>query len=158
MNDDGTPKWRMAPSPYGPYWKDGMQNGYQDVGSWTFFKSTPPDRLAGAWLYAQFVTAKTVSLKKSIVGLTFVRDSDIRHRYFTENAANYGGLDRVLSQPCPRGLDPDRMRMCPTTPAWPSCGGRTSPPPSPETRAPRQPWTRWPARWIRCSAACSAPA
>ncbi|HCW19921.1 MAG TPA: ABC transporter substrate-binding protein, partial [Achromobacter sp.] len=36
VNDDGTPKWRMAPSPYGPYWKDGMQNGYQDVGSWTF--------------------------------------------------------------------------------------------------------------------------
>ena len=33
---------RMAPSPYGPYWKDGMQNGYQDVGSWTFFKSTDP--------------------------------------------------------------------------------------------------------------------
>ena len=37
-NADGTPKWRMAPSPHGPYWKDGMQNGYQDVGSWTFFE------------------------------------------------------------------------------------------------------------------------
>ena len=58
-NADGTPKWRMAPSPHGPYWKDGMQNGYQDVGSWTFLKSTPPNQRAAAWLYAQFVTSKT---------------------------------------------------------------------------------------------------
>ena len=92
VNDDGTPKWRMAPSPYGPYWKDGMQNGYQDVGSWTFFKSTNPDKMAAAWLYAQFVTSKSVSLKKSITGLTFIRDSDIHSDYFTKNAANYGGL------------------------------------------------------------------
>src|SRR3546814_7552098 len=69
----------MAQSPYGPYWKDGMQNGYQDVGSWTFFKSTDPDRLAAAWLYAQFVTSKTVSLKKSITGLTFIRDKSEEH-------------------------------------------------------------------------------
>ncbi|MGB6054957.1 MAG: ABC transporter substrate-binding protein [Burkholderiaceae bacterium] len=99
VNSDGTPKWRMAPGPHGPYWKDGMQNGYQDVGSWTFFKSTPPDRKAAAWLYAQFVNAKTVSLKKSIVGLTFVRDSDIRHEYFTKNADKYGGLIEFYRSP-----------------------------------------------------------
>jgi glycerol transport system substrate-binding protein len=99
VNADGTPKWRMAPGPHGPYWKDGMQNGYQDVGSWTFFKSTPPDRMAAAWLYAQFVTAKTVSLKKSIVGLTFIRDSDIRSPFFTKNAAKYGGLIEFYSSP-----------------------------------------------------------
>ena len=46
-------------------------------------------RSAGAaWLYAQFVTSKTVSLKKSITGLTFIRDSDIKSDYFTENAAS----------------------------------------------------------------------
>jgi glycerol transport system substrate-binding protein len=99
VNADGTPKWRMAPGPHGPYWKDGMQNGYQDVGSWTFFKSTPDDRKAAAWLYAQFVNAKTTSLKKSIVGLTFVRDSDIRHEYFTKNAAKYGGLVEFYRSP-----------------------------------------------------------
>ena len=33
MNADGTPKWRMAPSPHGAYWKEGMKLGYQDVGS-----------------------------------------------------------------------------------------------------------------------------
>ena len=99
VNADGTPKWRMAPGPHGPYWKDGMQNGYQDVGSWTFFKSTPDNRKAAAWLYAQFVNAKTASLKKSIVGLTFVRDSDIRHEYFTKNAAKYGGLIEFYRSP-----------------------------------------------------------
>ncbi len=99
VNADGTPKWRMAPGPHGPYWKDGMQNGYQDVGSWTFFKATPDDRKAAAWLYAQFVNSKTASLKKSITGLTFVRDSDIRHDYFTKNAAKYGGLIEFYRSP-----------------------------------------------------------
>ena len=33
VNADGTPKWRMAPSPHGTYWQDGMKIGYQDVGS-----------------------------------------------------------------------------------------------------------------------------
>ncbi|MDQ1814572.1 ABC transporter substrate-binding protein [Massilia sp. CCM 9210] len=96
---DGKPKWRMAPSPHGPYWKEGMQNGYQDVGAWTFFKSTPPDRRAAAWLYAQFVTSKTVSLKKSITGLTFIRESDIKHDYFTKNADKYGGLIEFYRSP-----------------------------------------------------------
>jgi glycerol transport system substrate-binding protein len=99
VNADGTPKWRMAPSPYGPYWKDGMQNGYQDVGSWTFFSKHDANRTAAAWLYAQFVTSKSVSLKKSIVGLTFIRDSDIRHDYFTQNAAKYGGLIEFYRSP-----------------------------------------------------------
>ena len=35
MNKDGTPKWRMAPSPHGAYWKEGMKLGYQDVGCLT---------------------------------------------------------------------------------------------------------------------------
>ena len=65
----------MAPSPKGPYWQEGMKLGYQDAGSWTLFRSTPLARRKAAWLYAQFVVSKTVSLKKSHVGLTFIRDS-----------------------------------------------------------------------------------
>jgi glycerol transport system substrate-binding protein len=99
VNADGTPKWRMAPSPHGPYWKEGMQNGYQDVGSWAFLRGHDANRIAAAWLYAQFVTSKSVSLKKSIVGLTFIRDSDIRHDYFTKNAAKYGGLIEFYRSP-----------------------------------------------------------
>ena len=56
-----------------------MKLGYQDAGSWTLFKSTPVDRRKAAWLYAQFVVSKTVDVKKSHVGLTFIRDSTIRH-------------------------------------------------------------------------------
>ncbi|WP_323011391.1 ABC transporter substrate-binding protein [Castellaniella sp.] len=99
VNEDGTPKWRMAPAPHGPYWKEGMQNGYQDVGSWTFFKNHDANKVAAAWLYAQFVTAKTTSLKKSITGLTFIRDSDIHSDYFTENANKYGGLIEFYRSP-----------------------------------------------------------
>jgi len=99
VNADGSPKWRMAPGPNGPYWKQGMQNGYQDVGSWTFFKDHDANKTAAAWLYAQFITSKTVSAKKSVVGLTFIRDSDIRHDYFTQNAAKYGGLIEFYRSP-----------------------------------------------------------
>jgi len=92
VNADGTPKWRMAPGPNGPYWKQGMQNGYQDVGSWTFFDGHDANRTAAAWLYAQFITSKTVSLKKTITGLTPIRESDIQSQAMTDLAPKLGGL------------------------------------------------------------------
>ena len=99
VNEDGTPKWRMAPGPHGPYWKDGMQNGYQDVGSWAFFKDHDADRTAAAWLYAQFVTAKTTSLKKTLVGLTPIRESDIQSQAMTDMAPKLGGLVEFYRSP-----------------------------------------------------------
>jgi|GEM_PF-134521 len=99
VNADGTPKWRMAPGPNGPYWKQGMQNGYQDVGSWTFFKNHDADKVAAAWLYAQFVTAKTTSLKKTMVGLTPIRESDIQSQAMTDMAPKLGGLVEFYRSP-----------------------------------------------------------
>lgn len=99
MNADGTPKWRMAPSPKGPYWKEGMKLGYQDVGSWTFLYSTPEKQRMAAWLYAQFVTSKTVSLKKTIVGLTPIRESDINSQAMTDLAPKLGGLVEFYRSP-----------------------------------------------------------
>jgi glycerol transport system substrate-binding protein len=106
VDDAGKPLWRMAPSPHGPYWEKGQKLGYQDAGSWTLFESTPVDRRKAAWLYAQFVVSKSVDVKKSHVGLTFIRDSTINHESFTERAPNLGGLvefyrspDRVLWSP-----------------------------------------------------------
>jgi len=99
MNEDGTPKWRMAPSPHGVYWKEGQKIGYQDAGSWTLMKSTPVDRAKAAWLYAQFVTSKTVDLKKSDVGLTFIRESTINADHFTERAPRLGGLVEFYRSP-----------------------------------------------------------
>ncbi|MBX9454108.1 MAG: ABC transporter substrate-binding protein [Neoaquamicrobium sediminum] len=99
VNEDGTPKWRFAPSPHGVYWKDGMKLGYQDVGSWTILKSTPDDRAKAAWLYAQFVVSKTVDVKKSHVGLTLIRESSIQHESFTERAPKLGGLIEFYRSP-----------------------------------------------------------
>lgn len=99
VNADGTPKWRMAPSPKGSYWKEGMKLGYQDAGSWTLLKSTPVERRKAAWLYAQFINSKTVSLKKSHVGLTFTRESDIWDKSFTERAPKLGGLIEFYRSP-----------------------------------------------------------
>jgi len=117
MNDDGTPKWRMAPSPHGAYWEEGQKLGYQDTGAWTLMKSTPVDRAKAAWLYAQFVTSKTVSLKKSHVGLTIIRDSDIRHESFSERSVELGGLVEFYRSPArvqwtPTGTNvPDYPRL-----------------------------------------------
>ena len=107
VDGDGKPLWRMAPSPHGPYWVKGQKLGYQDAGSWTLFKSTPVKRRKAAWLYAQFVVAKTLDVKKSHVGLTFVRDSTVRHKSFTERAPKLGGLVEFYRSP-------DRVNWTPT--------------------------------------------
>jgi glycerol transport system substrate-binding protein len=106
VDEEGNLLWRMAPSPHGPYWQEGMKLGYQDAGSWTLFESTPVDRRKAAWLYAQFVVSKTVDVHKTHVGLTVIRDSTINHESFTERAPKLGGWvefyrspDRVLWTP-----------------------------------------------------------
>ncbi|MGR3633762.1 MAG: ABC transporter substrate-binding protein [Limimaricola soesokkakensis] len=107
LNEDGSPKWRMAPSPHGVYWEEGMKVGYQDAGSWTLMESTPVDRAKAAWLYAQFVTSQTVDVEKSHAGLTFIRESTIQHPSFTERAPELGGLVEFYRSP-------DRVRWSPT--------------------------------------------
>ena len=99
VNADGTPKWRMAPSPHGPYWEEGMKLGYQDAGSWTLLKSTPVERRKAAWLYAQFTVSKTVSLKKTLEGLTPIRESDLQSEAMTEAAPRLGGLVEFYRSP-----------------------------------------------------------
>ena len=105
VDDKGTPLWRMAPAR--AVLEEGMKLGYQDAGSWTLFKSTPIDRRKAAWLYAQFTVSKTVSLKKSHVGLTIIRDSDINHKSFTDRAPKLGGLVEFYRSP-------DRVMWTPT--------------------------------------------
>ena len=148
VDDKGKPLWRMAPSPHGPYWKEGMQRGYQDAGSWTLFKSTPLDRRKAAWLYAQFIVSKTVDVKKSHVGLTFIRDSTVRHKSFTERAPKLGGLIEFYRSP-------DRVRgrrpasTCPTIRSSPSSSGRTSATSIPAPSRRSRPWTPRRRRWTR---------
>ena len=117
MNPDGTPKWRMAPSPHGAYWKEGMKLGYQDVGCWTMLKYAPMEKIKAGWLYAQFCTSKTVSLKKAVTTLHLIRESDVWHPAMTELAPKVGGLVEFYRSPArkqwsPTGINvPDYAKM-----------------------------------------------
>src|SRR5918994_7535487 len=111
VDEEGNLLWRMAPSPHGPYWEDGQKLGYQDAGSWTLLNSTPLGRRKAAWLYAQFTVAKTTSLKKSHVGLTIIRDSDINHESFTERAPLLGGLVEFYRSPARVAWSPSGINV-----------------------------------------------
>jgi len=117
MNADGSAKWRVAPSPHGAYWEPGMKLGYQDCGAWTLPATTPIERRRAAWLYAQFCTCKSVSLKKTLVGLTPIRASDLAAPAMTEAAPRLGGLVEFYRSPgrlawTPTGLNvPDYARL-----------------------------------------------
>lgn len=119
VNADGTPKWRMAPSPHGAYWEKGMKLGYQDCGAWTIFKNTPLEKQKAAWLYAQFCVSKTVSMKKFLTGLTPIRNSDIMSPLLDKEAPKYGGLIEFYRSPAkvawtPTGTNvPDYPGMAP---------------------------------------------
>ena len=165
MNADGTPKWRMAPSPHGPYWQEGMKLGYQDVGSWTLMKSTPVDRRKAAWLYAQFCVAKTTSLKKTIVGLTPIRDSDIRAEPLTELAPKLAGLVEFYRSPArvawsPTGVNvPDYPKLAQLW--WANVAeavtGEKTPQAAPWTTSPSSRTRSWPGSSVPASAATARP-
>jgi glycerol transport system substrate-binding protein len=76
-----------------------MQNGYQDVGSWTMMADTPLERRKAAWLYAQFTVSKSVSLKKTLKGLTPIRETDIQSQAMTDMAPKLGGLVEFYRSP-----------------------------------------------------------
>lgn len=110
-NADGTPKWRMAPSPHGAYWEEGMKLGYQDVGAWTIPKYMSTRRQQAAWLYAQFAVSKTVSLKKTLVGLTPIRESDLNSQTMTEAAPKLGGLVEFYRSPARKEWTPTGVNV-----------------------------------------------
>ena len=119
MNPDGTPKWRMAPSPHGAYWKEGMKLGYQDVGLWTLLKYAPIEKTKAGWLYAQFCTSKTVTLKKSLLSLHLIRESDIWSDAMTEMAPKVGGLVEFYRSPAREAVDADRRQRSRLRPSGP---------------------------------------
>jgi len=91
-DEDGLPLWRVAPTPHGRYWDEGMKIGYQDAGSWTIPISVKGARRAMAWIWAQFVVSKTVAVDKFIAGATPVRVSTVCSENLSERLAEYGGL------------------------------------------------------------------
>ena len=92
-NKDGKPLWRVAPSPHGKYWDEGMKVGYQDAGSWTILKNSVNGKEREmAWLWAQFCISKTVCLKKFMVGKTPIRKSTVNSDYLANREGDFGGL------------------------------------------------------------------
>jgi glycerol transport system substrate-binding protein len=126
VDADGNLLWRMAPSPHGSYWKEGMQSATRTSAPGRC-SMTPDDRRKAAWLFAQFAGSKTVdTVKKSHVGLTFARDSSIRHESFTERAPQLGGLIEFYRSPDRVGLDPTGINVPDYPRSWRSCGGSIS--------------------------------
>ncbi len=96
---NGYPLWRMAPTPHGRYWDEGMKIGYQDAGSWTIPNTTKGDRRKMAWLWAQFCDSLSVCLKKFNVGHTPIRKSTVWSNYWTEREGELGGLITFYKSP-----------------------------------------------------------
>lgn len=92
LDDEGNPVWRVAPTPHGRYWQEGMKAGYQDAGSWTIPKSVKGSKRNAAWLWAQFCVSKTVSVDKFIIGGTPVRKSTLHSKYVQQNKKKWGGI------------------------------------------------------------------
>ncbi len=93
VGKDGKPLWRVAPTPHGKYWDEGMKVGYQDAGSWTILKNSVKGKeRAAAWLWAQFCISKSVCLKKFMVGKTPIRKSTVNSKYLAGREGDFGGL------------------------------------------------------------------
>jgi len=99
IDSEGKPVWRVAPTPHGRYWEEGMKVGYQDAGSWTIPKSVKGKKRAAAWLWAQFCVSKSVSLKKFLVGGTPIRKSTIHSAYVQKNKDQWGGMIDFYASP-----------------------------------------------------------
>jgi glycerol transport system substrate-binding protein len=98
-DEEGNPLWRMAPTPHGRYWDEGMKVGYQDAGSWSIPKQTTGDTRKAAWMWAQFAVSKTVSLNKFNVGNTPVRSSTVNSAYWEKHEGKLGGLITFYQSP-----------------------------------------------------------
>jgi glycerol transport system substrate-binding protein len=85
------------------------------------------NKTAAAWLYAQFVTAKTTSRSRR----PSWADTDPRVGHPEQGDDRPGAEARraggVLPQPGARRVERRPAPTCPTTRSWPSCGGRTWP-------------------------------
>lgn len=119
VGKDGKPVWRVAPTPHGRYWDEGMKVGYQDAGSWTIPWNIRGMYRAASWLWAQFCVSKSVSVKKFLVGGTPVRKSTVSHPHILENAYYWGGMVAFYRSP-------ERKKWTPTgrnVPHYPALSG-----------------------------------
>ena len=125
-----------------------MKLGYQDAGAWTLLKSTPLERRKAAWLYAQFVVSHTVSLQKTLVGLTPIRESDLNSPQMSKLAPKMGGLVEFYRSPARVAWTPTGNNVA-DYPAMAPRGGKISARPWQGVSVRSRQWTSWQSSWIR---------
>ena len=116
VDADGKPKWRVALHPRGAYWQDGMKSGYQDVGAWTLLKEHAAAPASGGVAVCPVRHRQSVSLRKTLVGLTPIRRSDLDSLALLAEAPRLGGLvefyrNRAARRWTPTGAMPDFSGM-----------------------------------------------
>ncbi len=98
-DEEGNPLWRVAPTPHGRYWEEGMKVGYQDAGSWTILRMTKGKKREVSWLWAQFAVSKSITMRKFEVGRTPIRESTVNSDYWEKHEGELGGLITFYQSP-----------------------------------------------------------
>lgn len=98
-DENGYPLWRLAPTPHGKYWDEGMKAGYQDSGAWTIPIMITGQRRKAGWLWAQFCVSLTVRLKSFLIGTCPIRKSTFYADYWKEHDGELGGLAAFYRSP-----------------------------------------------------------
>jgi len=84
-------KFEIAPPPVDERWfKYGMVRGYWDTEGWVVTEGSKNKE--ATWLFAQFMTSKSVDVWKNIVGLMPVRYSSINSEQMMAHDEEWGGL------------------------------------------------------------------
>ena len=141
MNPDGTPKWRMAPSPHGAYWKEGMKLGYQDQGCWTLLKYAPTEKHQGRMALRPVLRIEDRHAQEGRRDASCdPRKRHLRAMRLPRSHRKWaGGSSSTAARRASCGRRP--ASTCPNTASWRRYGGRTCRRRSPASRPHSKPWT-----------------
>jgi glycerol transport system substrate-binding protein len=120
---DGSALWGVAPLPVSAYATTEPALRDRSTG-WLLFSGAGPKEQQAAWLYAQFTVAKSVTLRKSLIGLAFSRRGDLAHPVTRARDADMGGLfDLYRAMRAGPGQSSTARALSPTlvaalAPAW----------------------------------------
>jgi glycerol transport system substrate-binding protein len=88
-------KWACAPVPISEkYFEYGMVRGYWDAEGWAITEGSKHKE--AAWLFAQFMTSKSVSVYKNLAGIMPIRYSTINSKQMSAHDKEWGGIMSLL--------------------------------------------------------------
>ena len=130
-----------------------MKLGYQDAGRGLYSSLLPLAQRKAAWLYAQFTVSRTVSLRKTLVGLTPIRESDLQSPAMTTIALKLGGLVEFYRSPARIFFDTDWNQRTGLSGAGPTLVAECRACVSGKLSSHSKQWIGSPSKWI---ASCSS--